>query len=250
MTVITVTKLDDRRIWVWFPAAARGFSHVHKDHILSLVPQQKKLVSYLLTHKAANCAATQELPSILWNPKVQYRVHKSPPLVPIWNHNNPIYTIPSYLSTIHFNLVNPPTSSSSQWSLYFWLSTNVLYAFFFSIHAICPAHLIPLALIILIILGEGHKLWSSSLCSFLQPPVTLALFGQSILLNALFSHTLSLCSSLNVRDQARNTIIVVIHTNLTRFRSSSYRVLNLWNEILFGVYLWTYIRMFYDLKLS
>jgi hypothetical protein len=38
-------------------------------------------------------------------------------------------------------------------------------------------------------------------CSFLQPPVTSSLFGPSILLNTLFSNTLSLCSSLNVRDQ-------------------------------------------------
>jgi hypothetical protein len=36
-------------------------------------------------------------------------------------------------------------------------------------------------LFILIIVGEEYKLWSFSLCSFLQPPVTSSLFGLNIL---------------------------------------------------------------------
>jgi hypothetical protein len=61
-----------------------------------------------------------------------------------------------------------------------------------------PSH--PLDLVILVILGEEYALWSS-LCSFLQYPVTSSLFGSNILLSTLFSNTLSLCCSLNVRDQ-------------------------------------------------
>ena len=46
-------------------------------------------------------------------------------------------------------------------------------------------------------MGEEYRELSSSLCNFLHSPVTLSLLGPNILLNTLFSNTLSLCSSLN-----------------------------------------------------
>jgi len=49
--------------------------------------------------------------------QVHYRIHNSPPTVPILNHINPVHDLPTHLSNNHFNTIFPSTSTSSKWSL-------------------------------------------------------------------------------------------------------------------------------------
>ena len=64
------------------------------------------------------------------------------------------------------------------------------------------------------ILGEEHKSFSSSLCNLLHSPVTSSLLGPNILLNTMFSNTLSFLSSCNVNDQVSHPYKCKVTTRL------------------------------------
>jgi hypothetical protein len=78
--------------------------------------------------EAASRSATQEFPCLLWNPNFRYHVQKGPPLLPILSHMNPIHFF-----EIYFNIVLPPTSRSSWWSLSVGFPTQTPHTFPF-----CP----------------------------------------------------------------------------------------------------------------